>query len=322
MRCLVTGVAGFIGSHLAERLVRDGYEVIGVDCFTDFYSRRLKEANLAGLRGSPRFRLVEADLAVMEVEEVLEGVEYVFHHAAQAGVRPSWGRSFEVYERCNVLGTQRLLEAVARCGEKIRRLIYASSSSVYGDVEDLPMREDGRVQPVSPYGVTKLAAEHLCHLYWKSYGIPVVSLRYFTVYGPRQRPDMAFNRFIRATLGDQPIVVYGDGKQTRDFTFVTDAVEANVLAMERGKPGRVYNIGGGSQITLRGVLEILEEVVGKRLQVVHQPTQRGEMRHTYADVSLAKQELGYAPQVGLAEGLTEEFAWFKAQDKGDSYGYR
>ena len=307
LRCLVTGAAGFIGSHLAERLVAEGYEVVGVDCFTDYYPRLVKERNLSALRNSDRFRFVEADLRSADLAPLLEGVDYVLHLAAQAGVRASWGENFAVYTEHNVLATQRLLEAAK--GRGIAKFVYASSSSIYGDTPDLPMREDSLPRPISPYGVTKLAGEHLCQLYHYNFGVPTVSLRYFTVYGPRQRPDMAFHRFIRAILEGKPIVVYGDGEQTRDFTFVADAVEATVLAMRCEATGVAFNIGGGSRVTVNRAIELLEDIIGKRAVVEHREPQHGDVRHTLADTSVARKALGFAPKVGLEEGLRAQVAW-------------
>src|SRR5436190_6883622 len=235
MKALVTGAAGFIGSTLSERLIADGATVVGLDCFTDYYPRERKEHNLTLLRQSPGFTLVEAAIADADWATLLDGVSCVFHLAAQAGVRKSWGRDFRVYTVNNVEATQILLEACQ--GRPIERLVYASSSSVYGDDVPIPMREDARPQPVSPYGVTKLAAEQLCHLYHVNYGVPTAAMRYFTVYGPRQRPDMAFHRFIRAAIRSESITLYGDGEQTRDFTFVADAVAATIAAGEHGVPG-------------------------------------------------------------------------------------
>ncbi len=305
MRCLVTGVAGFIGSTLAERLVSDGHEVVGVDCFTDYYARSVKEANLESLRSSSRFELREQDLSVADLDGLLGGVEVVFHQAAQAGVRASWGSTFESYTRHNILATQRLLEAVK--GSDVRRLVYASSSSVYGDTLDLPMRETSRPRPFSPYGVSKLAAEHLCELYRHNFGVSTVSLRYFTVYGPRQRPDMGFHKFIACMLRGAPLPVFGDGGQTRDFTFIDDIVEANLLALGESAAG-VYNIGGGSRVTLNEVLQTLAEIVGVPLSIDHVGAQAGDVRHTEADTTRAQTELGYAPRVGLREGLTRQVA--------------
>jgi nucleoside-diphosphate-sugar epimerase len=309
MKALITGVAGFIGSTLADRLLADGADVVGLDSFTDYYPRALKERNLSGARRHPRFRFVEARIQDADVRGLLNDRTHVFHLAAQAGVRKSWGRDFTVYTTNNVEATQVLLEACV--GVTLERFIYSSSSSVYGDNVALPMREDALPQPVSPYGVTKLAAEQLCYLYYVNERVPAVSLRYFTVYGPRQRPDMGFHRFLRATLLDQPITVYGDGEQTRDFTFVHDAVHANVAAAARGVPGRVYNIGGGSRVSINEVLDMIGRVSGRRPRVTVDPAQKGDMRHTYADTSLARADLGFVPTVGLEEGLTAEHAWLK-----------
>jgi len=307
LKALVTGAAGFIGSTLTERLLHDGADVVGVDSFTDYYPRSVKERNLLTALAHPRFRFVEGRIQDLDLESLLRDRTHVFHAAAQAGVRKSWGRDFQIYTSNNIEATQVLLEAAR--GHKLDRFVYSSSSSVYGDAVPLPMREDARPQPVSPYGVSKLAAEQLCHLYFVNFAVPAVSLRYFTVYGPRQRPDMGFHRFLRAMLRGEPITVYGDGEQTRDFTFVRDAVEANVAAAERGIPGRVYNIGGGSRVSVNDVLEMLGRVTGRKPIVSRQPEQQGDMRHTYAETALARTELGFAPVVGLEEGLAAEYRW-------------
>ena len=307
MKALVTGAAGFIGSHLSGALLDAGAAVTGIDCFTDYYPRALKEANLATVRGKSGFTFVEGALQDLDLKPALAGVTHVFHLAAQAGVRKSWGRDFDVYTRNNVKATQRLLEALV--GTPIQKYVYASSSSVYGDHVPLPMREDAYLQPLSPYGVSKLAAEHLGHLYWANHGVPAVSLRYFTVYGPRQRPDMGFQRFLTAVAQGKPITVYGDGEQTRDFTFVSDIVAANLAAAERGQAGSVYNIGGGSRVTLNHVLKLIERVTGKAVTIHREPDQKGDMRHTYADTSLARRDLGFAPRVSLESGLDQQYRW-------------
>jgi nucleoside-diphosphate-sugar epimerase len=310
MKALVTGAAGFIGSRLSLALVERGADVVGLDCFTDYYARAIKERNLDPLRARPAFRLVEDALQTVDYPTLLDGVTHVFHLAAQAGVRKSWGRDFAAYTSHNVEGTQRLLEAVKE--RPLERFVYASSSSVYGDAATIPMREDAAPHPVSPYGVTKLAAEHLCNLYQASYGVPAVSLRYFTVYGPGQRPDMGFHRFLRAAhLGDT-ITVYGDGGQTRDFTFVADAVAATMAAGDRGKPGVVYNIGGGSRVSINEVLAMIERVTGRALRVRREAEQRGDMRDTFADTSRAKTDLGFAPSKPLETGLAAESEWLAA----------
>ena len=312
MRCLVTGAAGFVGSHLSERLLSLGHEVIGVDRFSDYYPRSYKESNLSKLRENPNFRLVEQDMATCDVAALLDGVEIVWHQAAQAGVRASWGKTFESYLTDNVLSTQRLLEAARGLGT-VRKFVYASSSSVYGDTNDLPMRETSATNPHSPYGVTKLAAEHLCELYRRNFGLATASLRYFTVYGPRQRPDMAFHKFIEATLDGKSIPVFGDGQQTRDFTFIADIVEANVNAGLSEAQG-VFNIGGGSRVTLEEVLGVIGELAGT-LRIDRQPNQAGDVTHTWADTTAAQNALGYSPRVSLREGLALQVAWHKGRRK-------
>jgi nucleoside-diphosphate-sugar epimerase len=307
VRALVTGAAGFIGSTLAERLLRDGADVIGLDCFTDYYPREMKERNLAGPASHRSFRFIETRVQDADLAALLKDRSHVFHLAAQAGVRRSWGRDFEIYTVNNIEATQVLLEAAAAA--PIEKLVYASSSSVYGDRVPLPMREDALPQPVSPYGVSKLAAEQLCYLYHVNYGVPTVSLRFFTVYGPRQRPDMGFHKFLRATMCSEAIRLYGDGEQTRDFTFVDDAVTATVEAARRGTPGRVYNIGGGSRVSINAVLEMIARVAGRQPIIAIDPAQKGDMRHTYADTGLARIDLGFVPSVGLEEGLRAEHRW-------------
>ncbi len=308
MKALVTGAAGFIGSTLAERLLAGGADVVGIDCFTDYYPRPIKEANLRAALTHPRFRFVESRIQDADLASLLKDRTHVFHLAAQAGVRKSWGSDFAIYTVNNIEATQTLLEAA--CGmPALERFVYSSSSSVYGDLVAMPMREDALPQPVSPYGVSKLAAEQLCYLYFANYRVPTVSLRYFTVYGPRQRPDMGFHKFLRATIVGEPITVYGDGDQTRDFTFVSDAVGANVAAAARGVAGRVYNIGGGSRVSVNHVLELIERITGRKPRITVDPAQKGDMRHTYADTSLAHADLGYAPTVGLEEGLAAEHQW-------------
>ncbi|RME52733.1 MAG: NAD-dependent epimerase/dehydratase family protein [Deltaproteobacteria bacterium] len=309
MKVLVTGVAGFIGSHLAEFLVARGDEVVGIDAFSDYYPRSLKEANIASLREEENFHLIEGDLVTLPLSELLTGVEIVFHQAAQAGVRASWGESFGVYTDTNVLATQRLLEACR--GRDLHRFVYASSSSVYGDTADLPMKEETtRPRPVSPYGVTKLAGEHLCYLYWKNFRIPTVSLRYFTVYGPRQRPDMAFHKLMKAVRRGETFPLYGDGEQTRDFTYVSDVVRANLLAATaQGVAGAVFNIGGGGRITMNELICLVSEVSGESVNFQRSDPQKGDVRHTSADLSLAGEKLGFSPEVSLREGLARQWTW-------------
>jgi UDP-glucose 4-epimerase len=307
VKALVTGAAGFVGSHLSAALLDRGFSVTGLDCFTDYYPRPVKEANLAAVRGRNGFSFVEAAIQEADLDRLLDGTTHVFHLAAQAGVRRSWGREFSIYTVNNIDATQRLLEACV--GRSLHRLVYASSSSVYGDEVPIPMVETARPQPVSPYGVSKLAAEQLCCLYHVNHGVPSVSLRYFTVYGPRQRPDMGFHRFLRAAIAGTPIPLYGDGEQTRDFTYVADAVAATVAAGDRGVPGRVYNIGGGSRVSLNHVLDLVGRCTGRPLDIRREPAQKGDMRDTYADTTLAREDLAFAPSARLEDGLAAEYQW-------------
>jgi UDP-glucose 4-epimerase len=307
MKALVTGVAGFIGSNLSKALLARGDTVVGVDCFTDYYGREIKEGNLRPLREEARFSFTEAALQTADLDALLDGVTHVFHLAAQAGVRKSWGTDFQIYTTNNIDATQRLLEQVAE--RRIEKLVYASSSSVYGDNVQIPMTEDALPQPVSPYGVSKLAAEQLCYLYHVNFGVPTVALRYFTVYGPGQRPDMGFHRFIRAVLTGQPITLYGDGEQTRDFTFVRDIVAATMAAGDRGRPGAVYNIGGGNRVSINEVLALIGRITGRTPDIRREPAQKGDMRDTFADTSRAQADLGFAPTTSLEAGLRAECEW-------------
>jgi len=302
---LVTGAAGFIGSHLCEALLARGRQVIGVDCFTDYYARGVKENNLRNALGQPGFRLVEADLVEADLARLLDGVEVIYHLAGQPGVRGSWGRQFEVYTRNNILATQRLLEA-SRAANDIP-LVYASSSSAYGNRPEMPLRESAAPAPISPYGVTKLAAENLCRLYNDVYGLPTLSLRLFTVYGPRQRPDMGFQRFLRAAAAGKEIELYGDGTQTRDFTYVADVVRAFLLAGEaclaRRTDVQVINIAGGTRASVNEVLAAIASLAGGELRLRRLPAQPGDVRDTWADTRLAASALGFRPEIDLPAGL-------------------
>ena len=309
MNILITGAAGFIGSHLAEALVEQGHRVKGIDNFMDYYPRWMKEKNLERLRSGSRFEFLEADLLETDLVALVRSVEAVIHLAAQAGVRASWGENFRTYSDNNVLATQKLLEACR--GEGVNKFLYASSSSLYGDTDDLPMREESVLRPVSPYGVSKAAGEYLAYLYHKNFGVPTVSLRFFTVYGPRQRPDMAFHRFFKAALEEKPLIVWGDGGQSRDFTFISDIVQGCLRALEAGQDGSVYNLGGGSRRTLNEVLEAMRRITGKPLKVNYQPVQKGDVRHTGASLEKIKTELGYNPQVSMMEGLEREWEWVR-----------
>jgi UDP-glucose 4-epimerase len=311
LKAIVTGAAGFIGSHLVDSLLGDGHEVVGVDCFVDYYPRAAKEQNLERARDHSAFRLVEGRLQELDLHGVFQGAGAIYHLAAQAGVRSSWGRDFALYSDHNVLATQRVMEAAAGAGHP--RVVYASSSSVYGDAKALPLREDSPCQPVSPYGVTKLAGEHLAVLYHRNHDLPTTSLRFFTVYGPRQRPDMAFHRFLKAARDGEAIHLYGDGEQTRDFTFVADIVAATRAAAVSGRPGSVYNVGGGERVALNAVLRTIEEITGRGLRIEREEAQKGDMRDTFADTTAAGRDLGFRSTVPLAEGLRREWEWIRGQ---------
>jgi nucleoside-diphosphate-sugar epimerase len=310
MKVVVTGAAGFIGSHLTEKLLAGGNDVVGIDCFTDYYERDIKEKNLEPARGHARFSFEELDLVDDDLGPALDGASVVYHLAGQPGVRPSWGSQFDQYVRDNIIATQRLLEGLK--GSPIKRLVFAGSSSVYGDAEMFPTRESALPRPVSPYGVTKLAAEHLTHLYTRNFDIPAVSVRYFTVYGPRQRPDMAFARFMRALSDGQEIEVYGDGEQTREFTYVSDAVEGTIKAAGADVIGQVFNLGGGSRVTVNQVLATLEEISGMEVRRQNLPAAPGDPRHTGASINLARERLGWEPRVSLRDGLDKQWRWFNA----------
>ena len=313
MRCLVTGAAGFIGSSLCDALLDAGHEVIGVDCFLDYYPRRMKERNLSAARESDQFTFTEADLLHTDLPALLQDSEVVFHLAAQPGVRASWGQTFDRYSDNNVLATQRVLEACRTT--RPHRVVYASSSSVYGNPDRLPVKESDKTRPVSPYGVTKLAGEHLCRLYHANYQVPAVSLRYFTVYGPRQRPDMAFHKFIRSGLLRQPIEILGDGTQTRDFTYIDDVVRVTRGAAEAGIPGKVYNVGGGARWALRDVLSAIERVLDTSLEIQRLPAAPGDVHDTFADTTQARRDLRFDPKTAVEQGLHNEANWLsKALD--------
>jgi nucleoside-diphosphate-sugar epimerase len=309
IRVVVTGAAGFIGSVLAEACLARGWEVIAVDSLTPYYDEASKRRNLAALQADPQCTVLECDLVDLDVAVLCRDVRYVFHLAAQPGVRASWGRSFDVYTHANVAATQHLLEGLKN--SPVEKLVFASSSSVYGDAERFPTPEDVILRPVSPYGATKALGELLLHLYWRNYGVPAVSLRYFTVYGPRQRPDMAFHRLARAALNASPFPVYGDGEQRRDFTYVDDAVVGTLAAAQRGHCGRVYNLGGGCQASMNQVIRLVEELSGRDVELDHQPAQRGDVRVTGADTSRARGELGFRPTRSLRDGLLAEMEWLE-----------
>ncbi|GAC1508564.1 MAG: NAD-dependent epimerase/dehydratase family protein [Candidatus Dormibacteraceae bacterium] len=307
---VVTGAAGFIGSHLCERLLALGHRVVGIDSFTDYYDRALKEQNLKASTAHPDFTFEELDLVESDLGQVLRGADVVYHLAGRPGVRPSWGEQFDSYVRDNIVATQRLLECLKET--PVKRLVFTGSSSVYGDAEMFPTKESALPRPVSPYGVTKLAAEHLTLLYAKNFGLPVVSVRYFTVYGPRQRPDMAFARFMQALADGERIQIFGDGEQTREFTYVADAVEGTIKAATADVVGQVFNLGGGSRVTINRVLATLEDISGMKATRKSLPEAPGDPRHTGASIKLARERLGWEPRVSLREGLTKQWEWFQA----------
>jgi len=313
-RVVVTGAAGFIGSHLCERLLADGHEVIGIDSFSDYYERGRKEQNLETLRRDGRFTLEELDLVAADLSKPLRGAKVVFHLAGQPGVRPSWGGHFDRYVQDNIVATQRLLEALREVA--VERLVFASSSSVYGDAEMFPTKETALPRPVSPYGMTKLAAEHLTFVYLRNFGIPATSLRYFTVYGPRQRPDMAFVRFMDALVEGHEIEIYGDGEQTREFTFISDAVDGTVKAASADVVGQIINLGGGSRVTINRVLATLEDISGLEARRKFLPAAPGDPRHTGASINVARERLGWEPRVALREGLAKQWQWFQETRAG------
>jgi len=320
---VVTGCAGFIGSTLCDALLALGCRVTGVDALTDYYDPALKRENLAGCADHPDFTFVQEHLEKLDAVDLLAGTRAVFHLAAQAGVRASWGASFADYVDWNIMATQRLLEACRdpRVAGGLVRLVYSSSSSVYGDQRSLPVTEQALPQPRSPYGVTKLAAEHLCVLYGMNFGVPTSSLRYFTVYGPRQRPDMAFRKYIEAALDGRVFEVYGDGRQTRDFTYVRDAVRANLLAVAGERPWEVFNTGGGSRVVFADALEQLRGILtglvpGLEARVRYTETAKGDVRDTFADRTRVEAAIGYRPTVAFADGLAREAAWAVARRRG------
>lgn len=309
MTCIVTGAAGFIGSHLCRRLLKKGFSVIGIDSFTDFYPKWIKNKNILPLMRDKKFEFIAEDINSVGLTKLLNRSDYVFHLAAQAGVRTSWGHNFSVYTKNNIEATQKLLEAVK--DTKIKKFIYASSSSVYGLCPELPISETSPLYPFSPYGVTKLAAEHLCYLYYKNFGLPLVSLRFFTVYGPGQRPDMAFHKFFKTIAEGEQISIFGDGKQTRDFTFIDDIIEANFASLENGKPGETYNIGGGTRKKLEDIIPIIEKICDKKAEINWEEKQKGDVLHTFANIEKARKDLNYSPETQIEDGLKEEWTWLR-----------
>lgn len=301
MRYLVTGTAGFIGSHIAQTLLDRGDAVIGIDCFTDHYPRPVKEDRIRPLMDYENLTFIEDDILSADLPKLLENVDVVIHEAAQPGVRSGWDDSFEIYSRNNIEATQKLLNASK--DTNIQKFIFASSSSVYGDAEEMPTKEDCPTKPLSPYGITKLTCEHLCRIYWKYFGVPTIILRHFTVFGPKPRPDMAHTVFTRAILEGKQIQVFGDGEQSRGFTYVSDIVDATISAAHSQLENEIFNIGGGVTATINQMIVILEEITGKKAILDYTESWRGDARHTYPDISKAEKLLDYRPRVGLREGL-------------------
>jgi UDP-glucose 4-epimerase len=312
---LLTGAAGFIGSHLAERLLESGYEVVGMDAFTGHYSRERKLRNLDRASDSESFRFVEGDLLELDLDDLLQGVSSVAHLAAESGVRASWGENFSRYLERNVAATQRLLEALSERG--VERFVFASSSSVYGSVDEGPVREDSRLRPASPYGLSKLAAEELVGLYVRQRGLPATILRYFTVYGPRQRPDMALSRFISAGARGRTLQVFGDGNQMREMTYVSDVVDATVAALE-APPGGTYNVGGGARATINDLIEHVRHALGTTVEVSYGPAAEGDVYSTWADLELVERKLNYRPRVSLEEGIKTQVEWVLSEGLASS----
>lgn len=311
MKVLVTGAAGFIGSHLVEESLRRGWDVVAVDSLTTYYSPTAKVRNADNFRRHHRCTYLEQDILDLDLVSLLDGVSVVFHLAAQAGVRASWGQSFDVYTQLNITVLQRLLEASREA--EIDKFVFASSSSVYGDAETLPTPEDMMLRPVSPYGATKALGEHLTYLYFRNYAVPTVNLRFFSVYGPRQRPDMAFHRAIESALSGTEFRLFGDGNQTRDFTFVADIVQGAISAATDAPSGTTYNLGGGSNVSMLDVLAVIDEEVGGSLRFTHDPGQRGDARNTAADLTAAHRDLAYEPAWDIRRGLREQVAWHRSR---------
>ncbi len=305
-RCIVTGAAGFIGSHLSEVLIARGHDVIGIDAFIPYYPRSYKEKNVAGLRDTKAFTFHEADLRNADLNELIRGADVIFHLAAMAGLMKSWS-DFQSYSACNAEGTQRLLDA-ARDME-IPHFIYVSTSSVYGKEATGP--EDSPLQPFSPYGITKLAGEQLCRAYEANFDLPITILRYFSVYGPRQRPDMAYHVMIRSLLLGEPFTQFGDGEQTRSNTFCMDSTQATLLAFEKREQalGQVFNVGGGEIVSLNTVREMLEDLIGQKIEVEIKPARPGDQKHTAAHIEKIRRVLGYNPTTTVYDGLKAQIEW-------------
>lgn len=308
-KCFVTGVAGFIGSSVAERLINDGHSVIGVDCFTDYYSIEQKKANIKNLLKSNSFHFLDADLSTLDLKQHLQDVDYIFHYAAQPGVRDGFGKNFNLYMKNNIMVLKQMLDAAKEL--PVRKFVFASSSSVYGQQSPLPIKEDIPLKPLSLYGASKLHCESMCDIYHQTFGMPIISLRFFSVYGPKQRPDMAFHKFIKAAVNGDKITINGDGTQSRDFTYINDIVDANILAMQSDVSGEAFNVGNGNTVSIKEAIRIIEQAADQKLEIEYNQQAPGDVDYTLADNSKAKNLLGYAPKWNLADGLATEYAWLK-----------
>ena len=307
---IVTGAAGFIGSHLSEKLLENGFKVIGIDCFTDYYSKKIKKNNMISFQNNKNFKLIESDLMEIDLISIIKESEFLFHEAGQPGVRASWGDQFDTYVKDNILVTQKILES-AKEVKTLEKIVMASSSSVYGEQEGIMIENKTIPSPISPYGVTKLASENLGLTYASNYDLPVTSLRYFTVYGPRQRPDMAFTKFIKANLSGDKISIFGDGNQTRDFTYISDIIDANLECVKSEIHGNVLNIGGGKTYSIMDVLNIIENITDKNNKLIFLTKQKGDVFRTEADIKMASKIIGYKPKISLKEGLMKQIELIK-----------
>ncbi len=304
----MTGVAGFIGSSLAEKLLKENFKVVGIDCFTDYYSKNIKEKNLTNCLKNKHFTFIQKNILELDLEPIIKNSQFLFHQAAQPGVRASWGKQFEIYVKDNIMTTQKILESTKK-EKNLEKIILASSSSVYGNQDGKMIEESTLTKPVSPYGATKLAASNLGHLYAENFNLPVISLRYFTVYGPRQRPDMAFSKFIRSNISNKEIEVFGDGNQIRDFTYISDIVEANILAMNSSPKSGIFNIGGGSTHSVNQILEMIKNITGNENIIKFKPKQNGDVFKTESDIKKARKDLNYSPKINIKKGLENQFQW-------------
>jgi len=307
---LITGVAGFIGSSLAEKLLKDNFKVIGIDSFTNYYSPHIKEKNIENCLKHSNFSFIHQDLDTLDLSTIFENTEYVFHLSAQPGARASWGKGFTTYVKNNISVTQKILESLKN-NTTLKKFIFASSSSVYGNQSSIMNEDTSLTKPVSPYGVTKLASENLVNLYFKNYEIPIISLRYFTAYGPKQRPDMAFTRFFLSIIKDKKLIIFGNGEQTRDFTYVDDVVKATMNAAASDHVGEILNIGGGSVFSLMQITEFMKEITGKELEIDFKKEQKGDVKHTSADISKSENLINYKSNTDIKYGLTQQYEYIK-----------